>query len=154
MSRGSIARINSSAELEEFRKNIISKRDPNKPCITLCSGSACHASGSGKVAASLEEEIKQRLLYPDPATNKKIVYESEIPFYKKQQRLVFGANGSIDPKSIDDYVAVGGYSALVKALFQETPEQVVEVVKKSGLRGRGGAGFPTGLKWEFARKSL
>ena len=60
MSRESIARINSPAELEEFRKEIISKRDPNKPCITLCSGSACNASGSGKVAASLEEEIKKQ----------------------------------------------------------------------------------------------
>jgi NADH-quinone oxidoreductase subunit F len=196
--------------LEEFRKDIISKRDPNKPCISLCCGSACHASGSGKVAASLEEEIKrqglggqvdirktgchgfcergpivvihpeetcylqiepgdvpeilsqtikekgiiERLLYTDARTNKKIVHESEIPFYKKQKRLVFGANGSIDPKSIDDYLAVGGYSALVKALFHETPEQVVELVKQSKLRGRGGAGFPTGLKWEFARKSV
>src|SRR3990170_3581314 len=60
MSRESTSRINSPAELEEFRKDIISKRDPNKPCITLCSGSACHASGSGKVATSLEEEIKKQ----------------------------------------------------------------------------------------------
>ena len=209
MNRESIPRINSPAELEEFRKEILSKRDPKKPCIALCSGSACNASGSGKVAAKLEEEIKkqgldgavdirktgchgfcergpiivthpedicylqiepkdvpeifsqtvkgkglvERLLYTNPATNKKIVNESEIPFYKKQMRLVLGANGSIDPKSIDDYLAVGGYSALVKALFHETPEQVIEIVKQSKLRGRGGAGFPTGLKWDFARKS-
>lgn len=100
-----------------------------------------------------DKAVIERLLYTDAATNKKIVHESEIPFYKKQMRLVFGANGSVDPKSIDDYLAVGGYAALVKALFHETPEQVIEIVKQSKLRGRGGAGFPTGLKWEFARKS-
>ena len=202
-----MSRINSPAELEEFRKNILSERDPNKPCITLCAGSACIATGSGDVALSLEAEIvKQglrdkvdlrktgchgycergpmivihpeeisyfqvqpkdaaeiiyetikekkiikRLLYTDPDTKEKIVKESEIPFYKHQERLVFGSNGSIDPKSIDDYLAIGGYAALKKALFDMTPEGVLEEVKKSNLRGRGGGGFPAGRKWEGSR---
>jgi NADH-quinone oxidoreductase subunit F len=202
-------RINSPAELEELRKSILSKRDPNKPCITLCSGTACHASGSEEVAASIEEEIKkqglggkvdfrqtgchgfcergpiivihpeeicylqiepkdvpeiisqtvkekkviERLLYTDPATDKKVIHESEIPFYKNQERLVFGSNGKIDPKSIDDYLALGGYSALAKALSQMTPEQVLAEVKKSNLRGRGGGGFPAGRKWEECRNA-
>jgi NADH:ubiquinone oxidoreductase subunit F (NADH-binding)/(2Fe-2S) ferredoxin/ferredoxin len=202
-------RINSPAELEELRKGILSKRDANKPCITLCSGTACHASGSEEVAASIEEEIKkqgmsdkvdfrktgchgfcekgpiivihpekicylqiepkdipeiisqtikekkviERLLYTDPTTNEKVVHESEIPFYKNQERLVFGSNGEIDPTSIDDYLALGGYSALAKALSQMTPEQVLEEVKKSNLRGRGGGGFPAGRKWEECRNA-
>ena len=202
-------RINSPAELEEFRKGLLATRDPNKPCITLCSGSACHASGSGEVAASIEAEIDKqglssevdirrtgchgfcergpiivihpegicyfqiepkdvpeiisqtikekkvidRLLYTDPNTNEKIIHESEIPFYKFQERLVFGSNGNIDPKSIDDYLAIGGYSALAKVLSQMTPEQVLEEVKKSNLRGRGGGGFPAGVKWEGSRNA-
>ncbi|MCP4575960.1 MAG: NADH-quinone oxidoreductase subunit F [Deltaproteobacteria bacterium] len=202
-----MSRINSPAELEEFRKNILSERDPNKPCITLCAGSACIATGSGDVALSLEAElVKQglqdkvdlrktgchgycergpmiiihpeeisyfqvqpkdapeiisetikekkiikRLLYTDPDTKEKIVKESEIPFYKHQERLVFGSNGSIDPKSIDDYLAIGGYAALQKALSNMTPESVLEEVKKSNLRGRGGGGFPAGRKWEGSR---
>ncbi len=88
-----------------------------------------------------------------PTPMKKIIHESEIPFYKNQERLVFGSNGNIDPKSIDDYLAIGGYSALEKALFQMTPEQVLEEVKKSNLRGRGGGGFPAGRKWEESRKA-
>ncbi|UCE64391.1 MAG: 4Fe-4S binding protein, partial [Nitrospirota bacterium] len=197
------------AELEKFRKSILSKRDPKKPCITLCSGSACHATGSGEVAASIEAEIKkqgvsadvdfrktgchgfcergpiivihpeeicyfqitpedvpeiiaetikekkvvERLLYTDPETDEKIIHESDIPFYKHQERLVFGSNGSIDPKSIDDYLAIGGYSALSKALSEMTAEQVLEEVKKSNLRGRGGGGFPAGRKWEGSRNA-
>jgi len=66
---------------------------------------------------------------------------------------VFGSNGSIDPKNIDDYLALGGYSALAKVLSRMTPEQVVEEVRKSGLRGRGGGGFPTGIKWDAARNA-
>ncbi len=202
-------RINSPAELEEFRKGILAARDDKKPVITLCSGSACHASGSGEVAASLEEEIgKQglsdeveirktgchgfcergpiivihpeetcyfqirpedipeiisetvkekkiidRLVYTDPDTDEKIIHESEIPFYKYQKRLVFGSNGSIDPKNIEHYLAIGGYSALAKALFEMNPEQVLEEVKKSNLRGRGGGGFPAGIKWEGSRNA-
>ena len=204
-----MSRINSPAELEEFRKGILSKRDPNKPCITLCSGSACNATGSGEVAARIEEELQkqglsdevdirrtgchgfcergpiiinrpeeisyfqikpedvpeiisetikekkvvERLLYTDPDTNEKIIHESEIPFYKHQKRLVFGSNGNIDPKSIDDYLAIDGYSALAKALSRMTSEDVLEEVKKSNLRGRGGGGFPAGRKWEGTRNA-
>jgi len=199
-------RLNSPAELEEFRQEILSKRDANRPCITICSGTGCHAYGSEKVNAAFEAEIEKRrleaevdirrtgchgfcergtlvviypeeicyvgvqpedaaevvqsvkenkivdrLLYVDPATGKKVIHESEIPFYKYQNRIVFGNNRRIDPRSIDDYVALGGYSALSKALSQMSPEQVMEEVKRSGLRGRGGGGFPTGWKWQTTR---
>ncbi len=202
-------RIKSPAELEDFRKEILSHRDPSKPCITLCSGSACHATGSGKVAAAIEQEIEkqgvetdvvfrrtgchgfceqgpivvmypegtcylrvqpediaeiisetvkekkvvERLLYVDPNTGERATLEDEIPFYKNQKRLVLGSNRKIDPKSLEDYLAVEGYQALVKALFKMTPEQVVGEVKDAKLRGRGGAGFPSGVKWDFARNA-
>lgn len=200
-------RINSPAELEALRREILSQRDPQKPCITLCAGSACHATGSGEVAAALAKEIQdqglsdevdlrttgchgycergpiivihpeeicyfqiqpldvpeiiaetikekrvvERLLYTDPESGEKIVHESEIPFYKHQERLVFGSNGAIDPKSLDDYLAIGGYSALAKALTEMSDLEVLEEVKKSNLRGRGGGGFPAGRKWEGSR---
>ena len=204
-----MARINSPAELEEVRNKIISSRDPNKPCITLCSGSACNASGSRDVAAALIDEIAKqnlsatvdirqtgchgycergpiiivnpekicyfqikpedvpeiisetivgkkvvdRLLYIDPTTNEKIVHEHDIPFYKNQERIVFGANSSVDPKSIDDYLAIGGYAALAKVLSSMSPEDVLSEVKKANLRGRGGGGFPAGVKWEGSKNA-
>ena len=202
-------RLSSPDELERVRKLIVKNRDPNKPCLSICGGTGCHAFGSEKVAAAFKQESKQqgleakvdirttgchgfcekgplvvikpenifyqrvsvediseiisktiikgniidRLLYADPNTGKKITYEHEVPFYEKQNRLVFGNNGLIDPVAIDDYLAVGGYTALGKALFRMSPEQVVEEVKKSGLRGRGGGGFPTGVKWESCRRA-
>jgi len=97
--------------------------------------------------------IIDRLLYVDPNTGKRITYEPEVPFYKRQRRLVFGNNGNIDPTEIQDYLAVGGYAALVKALFEMSPEEIIAGVKKSGLRGRGGGGFPTGVKWETCRRA-
>jgi NADH:ubiquinone oxidoreductase subunit F (NADH-binding)/(2Fe-2S) ferredoxin/Pyruvate/2-oxoacid:ferredoxin oxidoreductase delta subunit len=99
-------------------------------------------------------EIIDRLLYVDPVTGEKAVRESDIPFYKHQKRLVFGPNRTIDPQRIEDYLAIGGYRALAKALFEMTPEQIIAEVKASKLRGRGGAGFPTGVKWEFARNAV
>ena len=205
-------RINSASELEAFRKDILSKRDPKEPCISVCTGTGCLALGAAKVVAALKEEIKKqglenkvgvvdiketgcpgfcergpiivihpeeicylqvqpgdageivsqtilakkvidRLLYAVPGADEKITRESEIPFYKNQMRNLIGNNIKIDPKSLEDYLAVGGYTALVKALFQHSPEQVVELVKHSNLRGRGGAGFPAGKKWEFARNN-
>jgi len=98
-------------------------------------------------------KIIERLLYQDPVSGQKITKESEIPFYKSQDRTVLGNNRFTDMERIDDYIALGGYSALARALFEMTREQVIEEVKRSGLRGRGGAGFPTGMKWEFCRNA-
>ncbi len=204
-----MSKINSPAELEVLRKDILSQRDPSKPCIAVCTGSGCIALGAANVVTAFRAEIKEqgledkidvretgcpgfcergpllviypeeicylrvqpsdakeiitetvlgkkvidRLLYVDSETDEKVVRESEIPFYKNQLRLLIGNNIKIDPNNIEDYLAVGGYSALAKSLFEEGPEQVVEMVKKSGLRGRGGGGFPAGLKWEFTRNT-
>ncbi len=202
-----MTRISSPAELEKLGQEILAKRDPNKPCITICAGTACHTTGSDEVGIAFNEEISrlnlweqvevkrtgchgfcekgpivviypegicyfqvqprdipeiisqtvmdkrviERLLYVDPLTKRKIVIESDIPFYKNQTRLVFGNNSKLDPKDIEDYIALGGYSALAKALSEMTPEQVLEVVKRANIRGRGGGGFPVGRKWETCR---
>jgi len=203
-------RINSAAELEVARTDIISSRDPNKPCITLCSGSACQATHCKKVAAALDLELEkqgltdqvylrktgchgfceqgpiaviypegicylrvkaediaeivsetlmqkkvvERLVYVDPTTGERAVHEDDIPFYKNQERLVLGLNTKIDPKSLEDYLAVGGYQALSKVLFTMTPESVIGEVKAASLRGRGGGGFPAGIKWEACRNAV
>lgn len=99
------------------------------------------------------KKVIERLLYVDALTGEKIVHESEIPFYKNQLRLLIGNNIKIDPNSIEDYLAVGGYSALTKSLCHEKPENILDMVKQSKLRGRGGGGFPTGNKWEFTRNA-
>jgi NADH-quinone oxidoreductase subunit F len=97
--------------------------------------------------------VVERLLYGDPKTGEKIVYEQEVPFYRLQRREILWINGLLDPTRIDDYIVLGGYSALMKALFTMSPDQIIETIKQSGLRGRGGAGFPTGRKWESCRQA-
>lgn len=204
-----MGKIKSASDLSKLREKILSKRDPKKLCITICSGTGCRAYASEKVSNAFQEELKKqklekdvdikrtgchgfcekgpivviypeeicylqvkpedvtdivsqtiregkivdRLLYTDPHTNEKIIHESEIPFYKHQKRLIFGNNRKIDPKNINDYIALGGYNALAKALFELTPKQVLEEVKKANLRGRGGGGFPAGRKWETTRNA-
>ncbi len=204
-----MARLNTPEELENFRQEILSKRDPNNPCISICAGAGCVASGADEVIAAFKKEIEkqdlsakvdtkgtgcpgfcergpvmviypeeicylgvkaidvpeiveqtikenkvvERLLYEDPTTGEKATRESDIPFYRNQQRTVLCNNIKIDSKSIDDYLSIDGYSALSKALFEMTDMDVVEEVKKSNLRGRGGAGFPAGRKWEGSRNA-
>ena len=94
-----------------------------------------------------------RLLYKEPVTHETIPNFENMQFYKKQLRRILTNCGHINPEIIEEYIGVGGYEALGKALTQMKPAEVVAEVKKSGLRGRGGAGFPTGLKWEFARNA-
>ncbi|MEW5945966.1 MAG: NADH-quinone oxidoreductase subunit NuoF [bacterium] len=97
-------------------------------------------------------KVIDRLLYVNPLTGKRIVKEANVPFYRNQKKVVLRNCGRIDPQRIEDYLAGGGYSALAKALTAMSPEEVVESVAASGLRGRGGAGFPTGVKWRLALK--
>lgn len=95
----------------------------------------------------------ERLFYRDPATGQAVSRYHDINFYKKQQRVILRNCGRINPEKIEHYIANGGYRALEKVLREMTPEQVIDEVKRSGLRGRGGAGFPTGRKWEFSRNT-
>ncbi len=95
----------------------------------------------------------KRLLYKDPKSKGEIEDSSKMGFYKKQIRIALRNCGFINPESIDEYIAREGYMALGKVLTESTPEEIIELVKASGLRGRGGAGFPAGLKWEFARNN-
>ncbi len=98
------------------------------------------------------DEIVEELLYSMPHSDSKVSNFIDIPFYSKQKRLILANCGIIDPDKIDDYIDIGGYTGLKNALSMK-PEEIIDQIKSSGLRGRGGAGFPTGLKWEFARKA-
>jgi len=95
----------------------------------------------------------QRLMYTPAKDEAPIPKMSDIPFFGKQQLIALANRGLIDPENIDEYIALGGYQALAKALTEMTPEQVIEEIQAAGLRGRGGAGFPTGKKWEFCRNA-
>ncbi len=93
----------------------------------------------------------ERLFYKDPTTGQAIPFHKDIKFYSIQQRIVLRHCGGINPERIEDYLALGGYESLKKVLKEMTPEQVIDIIKRSGLRGRGGAGFSTGQKWQFCR---
>ena len=177
--------------------------------VLVCTGTGCVSSGSRKVIAKLEEELKangldkevkivetgcqgfceqgplviiypegtfythvqeadvpeivsehlikgrivNRLLFKEPLTSQSVPDYADIDFYKKQHRLVLKNCGHINPDSLEEYIGADGYEGLAKVLLTMTPEQVVEEMKKTGLRGRGGGGFPTGMKWGFCQKS-
>jgi NADH:ubiquinone oxidoreductase subunit F (NADH-binding)/(2Fe-2S) ferredoxin/NAD-dependent dihydropyrimidine dehydrogenase PreA subunit len=125
------------------------------PIVIVYPGGIFYCSVQADDVPELVEEtllngrVVEKLLYQDPETGQTVPLYQDIPFYKKQQRLVLSNCGFINPERIGEYIARGGYSGLSKALFDTTPEQVINEIKQSGLRGRGGAGFPTGLKWQF-----
>lgn len=202
-------RIINRDHLEEIRRILLERKDPEKLCITISSGTCGQVRGSQKVVEGIYDAVKKyeakdkvsirvtgchgfclvepiviiypdgifyqrveakdaediiketilnnrivdRLLYVDQTSGEKIVYEKDIPFFRKQMRLLLGNNRFVDPTKIEDYITVGGYKALCKVLFEMKPEDVIEVIKKSGLRGRGGAGFSTGIKWESCRNA-
>ena len=97
--------------------------------------------------------VIERLRHEDPATHERVTYEREVPFYRKQRRELFEQARAINPTRIEDYLAIGGYQALAAVLENMQPDEVIDAVKRSGLRGRGGAGFPTGRKWESCRRA-
>ncbi len=204
-----MVRLSSPQELEKYRNEILSARDPNQAFITVCGGTGCHASGCHAVVDAFKKVIQEKakgngiglrvtgchgfcergplvvlhprkilyqrvkpedapmifeetvlkgkviesLLYEHPTTGEKISTEEDVPFYKKQRRIIFGNNGSVDPTQVEDYIGVGGYHALPKALLTMKPEEIIKEVKKANLRGRGGGGFPAGLKWEQCRNA-
>ena len=201
-------KLKSPHDVKELRL-CLEASETTRPCISVCAGSGCKASGAENVLQSLHRELEkrglqgmidvkstgchgfcekgpvmivwpekvfyhgvtqsdakeivnsvsnghkpvERLLYKDPISGQRVLHEHDVPFYARQQRILFGHNGKIDPKDIRDYIKVGGYSALGRVLTDYSREKVVEEVKRSGLRGRGGAGFPTGVKWEALRNS-
>ncbi len=194
--------------LEALRATCLESGVSAKPCLTVCAGSGCTASGAREVLEALRKNLErqglenqvdikstgchgfcekgplmivwpegvfynrvaardvkdivasvsngrrpvERLLYRDPVSGEQVLREDEVPFYKRQQRVLFGNNGKIDPKNIEDYLRVGGYGALGRVLSGISREEVVDTVKRSGLRGRGGAGFSTGVKWALMRQ--
>ncbi|MEN8245342.1 MAG: NADH-quinone oxidoreductase subunit NuoF [Thermodesulfobacteriota bacterium] len=202
-----MACLNSPEALNDYRNKLTAQRDTEKPCISICAGAGCVASGANEVIEAFKAEIDsqglaavvdtkgtgcpgfceqgpvlvihpeeicylgvtvddvpeivtqtikdkkvvERLLYKDPETGEPAVHENDIPFYKNQKRHLISSNIWIDSRSIDDYLAIDGYSALGRSLFDMSAEDVLLEVKKSNLRGRGGAGFPAGRKWEGSR---
>jgi NADH-quinone oxidoreductase subunit F len=104
------------------------------------------------VEAVSQNKVLEDLLYMDPETGKKIEKQEDIPFYRQQLRNILSRIEKIDPIKIYNYIEVGGYGSMVKVLQRNDPEWVVNEIKTSGVRGRGGAGFPTGLKWEMLAK--
>ncbi len=115
----------------------------------------CHlkADDAAEIVAEtiVRGQVIDRLLYQDPVSGDRVQTEREIPFYAAQDQVLLGQNKKIAPTSIEDYIATGGYSALAEVLDGIPPQEVIERVKASGLRGRGGGGFPTGRKWETCR---
>ena len=117
----------------------------------------CHVSpdDAGEIISETVRrgDVIERLLYTDPVSGRKVQTESEIPFYRAQDRHLLNQNRQVDPCSIEDYIAIGGYSSIVKTLTGIDPETVIQEIKNSGLRGRGGGGFPTGRKWAECREA-
>ncbi|NLZ24978.1 MAG: NADH-quinone oxidoreductase subunit F, partial [Clostridiales bacterium] len=127
-------------------------------CIIYPEGAFYSGISVDDVAEIVDEHIVkgrlvERLLYKEKVSHESVKALSDTNFYKKQTRIALRNCGVIDPENIDEYIAYDGYQALIKALTSMTPQEVIDVIKASGLRGRGGGGFPTGLKWQFAHNT-
>ena len=147
--------------IENFRKILTEKNIENVKvvqtgCFGLCAKDVFYAHVTPEDCEEIinthivDGKIVERLLCKD-IDDKTVKQLDELNFYKKQKRIALKNCGIIDPENIDEYIAFDGYKALEKVLFEMTPEEVIKEVSDSGLRGRGGAGFPTGKKWEFTR---
>ncbi|MEN8151609.1 MAG: NADH-ubiquinone oxidoreductase-F iron-sulfur binding region domain-containing protein [Planctomycetota bacterium] len=203
-----MTRLRSPGELAEVRQALADARPADRPCVAVCAGAGCLASGAAEVIEAFHRELAakgldasvdtkgtgcpgfcergpvvvmqpsgtcylsvkpedvpeiveetvvggrvvERLLFEGPG-GERATCEDDIPFYAQQERTLLSQNIRIDSTSIDDYLAIGGYSALAKALFDMSPEEVLAEVKASNIRGRGGAGFPAGRKWEGSRNA-
>ena len=152
---GEIGRLGAKVEVRATGCHGFCEKGPNvvvSPC-EICYFEVKPEDVPDILAHVVKGEVLDRLVYMHPLTGQKAVHLGEVPFYKHQTRLLIGDNPRIDPMRIDDYVALGGYGALSKALFEMSSDQVLEEVKKANLRGRGGGGFAAGLKWETARNA-
>ncbi len=129
------------------------------PMVVISPDGICYQKVNPEDALQIVEETVldhktiDRLVYVDPQTEQKIPLEREIPFYSRQTRTLLAGNVLVDSTQIEDYLAIDGYQALAKVLSEMSPEQVVSEIQHSGLRGRGGAGFSAGAKWETCRKA-
>jgi len=173
---GTCGRASGSQDIYEVVRDELEKKDLSKTVVLRSSGCIGYCDqepiilvlperifypkvNPSKVSDIITNTVKnskvvEDFLYKDPTSGKTISCLDDLPFYKKQVRIISGNNEFIDPANILDYIAAGGYSALIKILKEETPaEKIIEMISKSGLRGRGGAGFLTGKKWESASKS-
>jgi len=201
-------KLTSTAELEQLHGELAAQRQSVATSISLCGGTGCLATGSGRVGQAFRQELDrrgldgqvqfritgcrgfcecgpiveirpqghfyehvqptdvpeildalaegkavERLLWQHPETGERAPTAEAIPFYQKQQRLVFRHSGLVDPTDIRDYIALGGYQPLAKVLSSMMPEQVIDEIERAGLRGRGGGGFPAGRKWRSTREA-
>ncbi len=128
------------------------------PVVFIHPQNICYLGVQAKDTAEIvdktlrKQQVVERLLFKDESGRRYKTLD-EIPFYQGQKRVLLQSSALIDPKSIDDYIAIGGYSALHKTLFEMSPENVVDWIKRADLRGRGGGGFPAGVKWETTRNA-
>ncbi len=125
-------------------------------CMGLCSrGPLVRSEADGALYGDITADDAPALISSNPVEKEQLAFkkaDTNAPFFSRQRRIVLANSGRMDPESLSDYIAVGGYQALAYALTEMTPQEVVEEVKTSGLRGRGGAGYPAGLKWELVAR--
>lgn len=155
---GELARHGLASEVQVVRTGCQGFCAEGPIMIVQPDGILYHAVKQGDVPMLVTEHLLKgrafrKLLYTPPAEQAPVPALNDIPFFTKQKLVVLRNRGLIDPERIDDYIAADGYEALAKALTQMTPEQIVAEIKRSGLRGRGGGGFPAGIKWETCRRA-